>query len=195
MPSVRVERLPVETLKLGRVGFDHLQIVFCSDFGAGSTVQDDWFVIEGIREAGAHGTHLAVEGWHGGTTLSEANGWRRGDALVQRIGRPESRHPREIATGAGAIELWATLVAHAADIHAHKFPYVPVTLPGVALPVINSSSLVSSLLHHAGFHVEAAMPHGLRFSPGRRTLLGQVAGDTRAIENGFTAILASIDPP
>lgn len=189
MPSVRVERLPVETLNLGRIGFDHLQIVFRSDFAAGSEVQDDWFVIEGIREAGAHGTHLAVEGWHGGTTLSEANGWRRGDALVERIGRPESRHPREIATGAEAIELWATLVAHAADIHAHKFPYVPVTIP-----VINSSSLVSSLLHHAGFHVEAAMPPGLRFSPGRRTLLGRVAGDTRATENGFTAILASVDP-
>lgn len=195
MPSVHVERLPVEFLKLGRLGFDHLQIVFRSGFGAGLATQDDWFVIEGLCEKGADGTHLAVEGWHGGTTLSEANGWRRGDALVARIGRPESRHPREIASGDGAVELWATLVAHAAHIHARKFPYVPMTLPGLALPVINSSSLVSSLLHHAGFHVDAAMPPGLRFSPGRRTLLGSAAGDTRATENGFTAILASADPP
>lgn len=190
MPSVRVERLPVQTLGLGRFGFDHLQIVFRSDFGFTPAAQDDWFVIEGIREAGKDGVRLAVEGWHGGTTLSEANGGRTGAALTARIGTPESRDPREIAEGSDAIELWATLVSYAGDIHAQRFPYIPMTLPGSPLPIINSSSLVSSLLHHAGMDVEAAMPPGLRFSPGRKTLLGTSGNGTLAAGRSFTTVLA-----
>lgn len=192
MPSVRVERLPVEILGLGRFGFDHLQIVFRSDFGLTPAAQDDWFVIEGIREAGEDGVRLAVEGWHGGTTLSEANGGRTDAALIARIGTPESRDPREIAEGSNAIELWATLVSYAADIHAQRFPYIPMTLPGSPLPIINSSSLVSSLLHHAGIDVEAAMPPGLRFSPGRKTLLATSADDTLVAGRGFTTVLAGV---
>lgn len=190
MPSVRVERLPVETLGLGRFGFDHLQIVFRSDFGSRPSAQDDWFVIEGLRESGRDGPRLAVEGWHGGTTLSEANGGRTGEALVARIGAPERRDAREIAEGDDAIALWATLVSHATDIHARSFPYIPMALPGSPLPIINSSSLVSSLLHHAGLDVEAAMPPGLRFSPGRKTLLVTSADATFAARDGFTVVLA-----
>lgn len=190
MPAVRVERIPVETLGLGRFGFDHLQLVFRSDFGSQGARQDDWFVIEGVREAGGADVRLAVEGWHGGTTLSEANGWLRGEALAARIGTPESRSPREIAEGGGAVELWATLAAYAADIEAQKFPYIALALPASPLPTVNSSSLVASLLHHAGVDVGQALPVGLRLSPGKRTLLGTSGDDTLATGNGFTAVLA-----
>lgn len=190
MPSVRVERVPVETLNLGRLGFDHLQIVFRSGFDPTSARQDDWFVIEGIRETEGADVRLAVEGWHGGTTLSEANGGLAGEALVARIGTPESRSPREIAEGSGAVELWATLVSYAADIEAQKFPYIAMALPGSPLPTVNSSSLVSSLLHHAGIDVGQSLPAGLRLSPGKRTLLGTSGDETLATGNGFTAVLA-----
>ena len=190
MPSVRVERVPVETLSLGRLGFDHLQLVFRADAGPRQVRQDDWFVIEGIREAEGRDVRLAVEGWHGGTTLSEANGGLTGEALVARIGTPESRSPREIADGSGAVELWATLVSYAADIEAQKFPYIALALPGSPLPTVNSSSLVASLLHHAGLAVDPALPSGLRFSPGKRTLLGTSADETLATGDSFNALLA-----
>lgn len=190
MAAVLVERLPVEILGLGRFGFDHLQIVLRKASGPAGPAQDDWFVIEGIREAEGSDVRLAVEGWHGGTTLSEANGGRTGAALVARIGTPESRAPREIATGTDAMELWASLVSHAADFHAQKFPYIPMTLPGSPLPIVNSSSLVVSLLHHAGIDPAAALPAGLRLSPGRSTLLGTSGDDTQAAGNGFTTVLA-----
>lgn len=190
MPSVRVERVPVETLSLGRLGFDHLQLVFRSDFETARTPQDEWFVIEGIREADGQDVRLAVEGWHGGTTLSEANGGLVGDALTARIGTPESRGPREIAEGDGAVELWATLVSYAAEIEAQKFPYIALALPGSPLPTVNSSSLVSSLLYHAGLDIGEAMPAGLRFSPGKRTLLGTSADETLATGQTFNTVLA-----
>lgn len=188
MAAVIVERLPVDILGLGRFGFDHLQIVLRKASGPPGPAQDDWFVIEGIREAEGSDVRLAVEGWHGGTTLSEANGGRTGQALVARIGTPESRDPREIATGADAMKLWASLVSHAADFHAQKFPYIPMTLPGSPLPIVNSSSLVVSLLHHAGIDQAAALPTGLRLSPGRSTLLGTSGDDIQAAGSGFTIL-------
>ncbi|WP_144083480.1 hypothetical protein [Hyphomicrobium nitrativorans] len=190
MPSVRVERVPVETLSLGRFGFDHLQLVFRSDFEAARAPQEDWFVIEGIRDANGRDVRLAVDGWHGGTTLSDANGGLVGDALTARIGTPESRGPREIAEGSGAVELWATLVSYAAEIEAQKFPYIALALPGSPLPTLNSSSLVSSLLYHAGLDIGDAMPAGLRFSPGKKTLLGTSADETLATGKSFNAVLA-----
>ena len=190
MPSVRVERVPVETLSLGRLGFDHLQLVFRNDAGAREARQDDWFVIEGIREPEGGDVRLAVEGWHGGTTLSDANGGLRDDALTARIGTPESRGPREIADGSGAVELWATFVSYAAEIEAQKFPYIALALPGSPLPTVNSSSLVSSLLYHAGLDSRDVMPTGLRFSPGKPTLLGTSADETLGTGRGFNAVLA-----
>ncbi|MDQ8698540.1 hypothetical protein [Hyphomicrobium sp. LHD-15] len=191
MPYIRVERLPVQVLGLGLLGFDHLQIVFRSDFGTGSTTrQDDWFVIEGIREPSEMGTRLAVEGWHGGTTLSDANGGLMGQALTARIGAAESRGDRDIADGGEAVMLWATLASYAADIEAQKFPYIAAALPGSTLPTLNSSSLVASLLHHAGVDIDAAMPSGLRFSPGTTTLLGTSQDDDLRTGNGFVSLLA-----
>ncbi len=64
MPSVSVERLPVQLFGLGRLGFDHLQIVFQSLL-ARTDRQEDWFVIEGVREQQGPEARLAVEGWQG----------------------------------------------------------------------------------------------------------------------------------
>lgn len=186
MPSVSVERLPVQLFGLGLLGFDHLQIVF--RHGAADGVQDGWFVIEGLREPDGAGTRLAVEGWAGGTTLSDANGGLAGDALVERIGTSESRGAQEIAAGGEAIALWGRLVAHAADIEGQRFPYIPAALPGSPLPTINSSSLVASLLHHAGVDVAAALPSGLRLSPGTATLLGTSGDDVLRACERFTTL-------
>lgn len=190
MPAVRVERLPVQAMGLGLLGFDHLQIIYRSDLPAPGSSQDGWFVIEGLREPDGSGVRLGVEGWHGGTTLSDANGGATGEALARRIGTPESRVAREIAEGPKAVELWATLVSYAADIEAQRFPYIAMALPGSPLPILNSSSLVASLLHHAGVAVEAALPPSLRFSPGVTTLLGTSGDDTLIAGHGFTTLLA-----
>jgi hypothetical protein len=172
MPTVRIERVPVQTYNLGLIGFDHLQLVFQqepTDIGA---VQDNWFVMEGLREPGPDGLRLAVEGWEGGTTLSDANGGAFGEDLVERIGTPESRGSRAVSTDGDAINTWATMVAFAADIQAQAFPYITFALPGSPQPTINSSSFVASLLFYAGIDIASSMPLGARLSPGTTTLLG-----------------------
>ncbi|WP_295557826.1 hypothetical protein [uncultured Hyphomicrobium sp.] len=186
MPSVSVERLPVQLLGLGVLGFDHLQIVF--RFGP-EAQQDDWFVIEGLREQDGASVHLAVEGWHGGTTLSDANGGLSGAELADKIGTSASRGAHVIASGSEAISIWAEIVAHATDIEAQRLPYIPVALPSSPLPTINSSSLVASLLHHAGIAVADALPTGLRFSPGMGTLIGTSRGDVLTAADGFTTLV------
>lgn len=188
MPGVRVERLPVQTMGLGLLGFDHLQIVFRSDFQT-PVRQDDWFVIEGLREPDGAGVRLGVEGWHGGTTLSDANGSLSDDDLALKIGSPESRGGRDIAQGSAAIDLWATLVSFAADVEIQHFPYIALALPGSPLPTLNSSSLIASLLHHAGIDVAAALPQGVRFSPGTSTLLGTSRDDRLRTGDGFTTLI------
>ncbi|WP_072396076.1 hypothetical protein [Hyphomicrobium sp. CS1GBMeth3] len=188
MPSVTVERLPVQVMRLGILGFDHLQIVFRHN-RSGLARQDDWFVIEGLREPDKSGARLAVEGWDGGTTLSDANGGVVGAELEDKIGTEISRGAQKIAAGSEATSLWAKLVAHASDIEAQRFPYIPITLPTSPLPTINSSSLVASLLHYAGIDVSSALPSGLRFSPGTTTLLGTSGDDTLRVSRDFTTLV------
>jgi len=190
MPSVHVERVPVRVLGLGVLGFDHLQIVFRTDFHGDVRPQDDWLVIEGLREPDGAGLRLAVEGWHGGTTLSEANGGRTGEALVGRIGTADLRGAREIGNGHDAMALWADLVSSAADVEAQHFPYIALTFSSSPLPTLNSSSLIASLLHRAGIDLGAALPHGLRFSPGTTTLLGSSRDDHLQAGPQFSTIVA-----
>lgn len=185
--SVTVERLPVQLFGLGIFGFDHLQIVF--RHGLPSGTQDHWFVIEGLREPGISGTRLAVEGWAGGTTLSDANGGLIGRELADKIGTSGSRGARTIAEGRQAITLWAKLVAYAADIDAQRFPYIPATLPASPLPTVNSSSLVASLLYHAEVDIMEATPNGLRFSPGTSTLLGTSGEDRLRATDRFSTLM------
>jgi len=188
MPDVSVERLPVEVLGLGFIGFDHLHIVFRNGF-APDTPQEDWFVIEGVRDVIGAEVHLGVVGWDGGTTLSEANGGLSGAALEQRIGTSASRGATEIANGTDTMALWSRLAAYAADIEAQRFPYIAATLATSPLPTLNSSSLVASLLHHAGVSLRDALPSGLRFSPGVTTLLGTSGDDRLAARDGFTTLI------
>jgi len=189
MPTVQVERVPVEIFGLGMLGFDHLQIIFRSDLGGAVQRQDGWFVLEGLREPHGPGLRLAVEGWHGGTTLSEANGGLTGEALAHRIGTAETRGAREIASGEGATALWADLVSFAADIERQQFPYIALALASSPLPTVNSSSLVASLLHHAGIPMARALPFGLRFSPGTATLLGTSHDDRMQTGGEFSTLV------
>ncbi len=189
MPSVRTERIPVQALGLGILGFDHLQLVYVTGEERLGR-QEDWFVIEGLREVSSGGLYLAVEGRHGGTTLAEANGGAMGEALAGRIGTAEMRGSHEIASGPEAPRVWATFVAHATDIDAQRFPYIAYALPSSPLPTINSSSLVNSLLHYAGIDPVLSKPHGLRLSPGGETLLGSSGDDVLAPVKGFTSIVA-----
>lgn len=188
MPSVHVERLPVQLMGLGLLGFDHLQIVFRHG-PADAARQEDWFIIEGLREPDGGSIRLAVEGWTGGTTLSEANGGLVGADLARKIGTSADRGAEQIAEGGEAVSLWARLVAHATDIEAQRFPYIALSLPGSSLPTINSSSLVASLLHHAGVDVARALPSGLRLSPGTTTLLGTSGDDRLSAARGFTTLI------
>lgn len=188
MSSVRVERVPVEILGLGWLGFDHLQIVFQTGIQPLEAPQDGWFVIEGLREPGPDGIVLGVEGWDGGTTLSDANGGLTGEALADKLGLSPGRGSRAVVDGPASVEAWATLVSYAADISEQRFPYIAVSLAGSPLPTINSSSLVASLLYHAGIAVESALPLGTQLTPGIRTLLGTSGDDTLPVGDGFTTL-------
>lgn len=189
MPSVRIERVPVRTLGLGVLGFDHLQLVYVRDW-SGSSSEDGWFVIEGLRQASVSGLKLSVEGLYGATTLSEANGGATGAALAAKIGTAAMRGSREIASGPEAPALWATFVAHASDIEAQSFPYIAYALPASPLPTINSSSLVGTLLHRAGLDIAQSKPDKMRLSPGTETLLGTAGDDVLSPVKGFTTIVA-----
>lgn len=188
MPAVSIERVPVQTLHLGLLGFDHLQIVFRPVISWPR--QEDWYVIEGVRDVAAGGVQLAVEGWHGGTTLAEANGGRVGAALSDRIGTSATRGARVIAEGEEAVRVWSTFVSYAAEIDAQRFPYIALALPASPIPTINSSSLVASLLHYAGIDPAGAAPAGLRLSPGMTTLLGTSRDDTLHTGPAFTTLVA-----
>ena len=83
-------RLPPRPVRL-----DHLQLVYQNDDTNERTAQDDWYVMEGLRDAGATGVTLGVEGWDGRTTLAEANA-ASGDELVAKIGTPTTRGSREV---------------------------------------------------------------------------------------------------
>lgn len=191
MPELRVERLPVQAFGLGILGFDHLQLVFEPYERSAAVVQDRWLVIEGLREPDARGVRLGVEGSDGATTLSEANGGATGENLVAKIGTTEARGGRILAAGREATVAWATLTSYAVDMETQRFPYIAYSLEGSPLPTINSSSLVSSLLFHAGYDLSLNMPFGLRFSPGTATLLGTSREDRLELKSGpFTTVLS-----
>jgi Ca2+-binding RTX toxin-like protein len=190
MPTIRIERVPVRTFNLGLIGFDHLQLVYQqepTDIGA---VQDNWFVIEGLRETGIDGSVLAVEGWDGATSLSDANGGLSGEELEERIGTPDDRGSRPLVSGGNALNTWANIVAVAGDINMQALPYYAFSLASSPTPTINSSSLIASLLYYVGIDIATTMPFGTRLSPGSTTLLGSSVEDNLTIEDHFTTIVA-----
>lgn len=186
MPRVRIEWVPVQAYGLGRLGFDHLQIVY--EPGLGGSAQDDWFVMEGVREAASGGTFLGIEGADGRTTLAVANLAARA-GLVEKIGTPNQRGSRMLPYGGEDFGAWEKMASYARDIEAQDYPYFAYALPGSPTPTVNSSSAVASLLHYSGLDPRQQMPYGMHLSPGMSTLLGTGADDRLRVEHGFTTIL------
>jgi hypothetical protein len=94
MAVIRIERVPVSVGGLGLLGFDHLQLVLQQDDYDPRLRQDNWYVMEGVRESGADGFVLGVEGGNGVTTLSAANGLNRFRAHGRNRHRRTTRQPR-----------------------------------------------------------------------------------------------------
>ncbi|MFN3622543.1 MAG: calcium-binding protein [Hyphomicrobium sp.] len=186
MPRVRVEWMPVQTFGLGHLGFDHLQLVF--EPGEGASWQDDWFVMEGVRDTTDLGTFLGIEGADGRTTLSIANVAARGE-LTDKIGTPELRGSRALPYHGDEFRAWETMSSYAQDIEAEDYPYIAYGLPGSPTPTINSSSAVASLIHYSGLDPTQSLPYGMRLSPGTSTLLGTGGAERMRIEHGFTTLL------
>jgi len=186
VPRVRIEWVPVQTYGLGRFGFDHLQLTFEPSEG-GLAPQDDWFVMEGVRDHTSAGTFLGIEGADGRTTLATANLAARND-LTSKIGLPDQRGSRPLPYG-DEFGAWETMSSYARDIEAEDYPYIAFGLPNSPTPTINSSSAIASLLHYSGLDPTQQLPYGMRLSPGLATLLGTGADDRMRIEHGFTTLL------
>lgn len=178
--------MPIQTFGLGHLGFDHLQLVF--DQGESAAGQDDWYVMEGVREATQVGTFLGIEGADGRTTLSVANLAARAE-LADKIGTPELRGSRPLPYLGEELRAWDTMSSYARDIEEQDYPYIALSLPGSPTPTINSSSAVASLVHYSGLDPTESLPYGMRMSPGTSTLLGTGANDEMRISHGFTTLL------
>ena len=160
---------------LGHLGFDHLQLVFEPGEPDAAT-QDDWFVMEGVREATSDGTFLGIEGADGRTTLAIANLASRAE-LTNKIGTPEHRGSRPLPFDGDAFSAWETMSTYPRDIEAEDYPYIAFGLPGSPTPTINSSSAIASLVHYSGLDPTRVLPYGMHLSPGMATLLGTSADD------------------
>ena len=188
MPCIRIEWVPVQLFGLGLLGFDHLQLVFQPDEPGTRFRQDDWFVMEGVREVGSDGTFLGIEGADGRTTLSVANLAARDD-LVAKIGTPEYRGSRCLGYEGGEFGAWETMASYARDIEKQDYPYIAYGLPGSPTPTINSSSAIASLIYYSGRDPSERLPYGLHMSPGTATLVGTSGDDVLQIEGDFTTLL------
>jgi len=184
---VRIEWLPVQTYGLGRLGLDHLQLTFEPNEG-GTEPQDDWFVMEGVREQTHSGTFLGIEGADGRTTLATANLAARSD-LTDKIGSPDHRGSRPLPFPGNEFAAWETMSSYARDIESEDYPYIAFGLPNSPTPTINSSSAIASLIHYSGLDPTQQLPHGMRLSPGLATLLGTSGDDHMRTEHGFTTLL------
>lgn len=186
MPRVRIEWMPVQLFGLGHLGFDHMQLVL--EQGEGTSPQDDWFVMEGVRDPTDLGTYLVIEGSDGRTSLATANLASRA-ALADKIGTPDLRGSRVLAYNGDEMRAWETMASYARDIDGQDYPYIALGLPGSPTPTINSSSAVASLLHYSGLDPTQNLPYGMRLSPGTSTMLGTGGDDEMRVAHGFTTLL------
>lgn len=190
MAVIRIERVPVGVAGLGLLGFDHLELVYQSDDFNSASVQDTWYVIEGLRVSGIGASPVVgVEGIDGRTTLSQANGDRTGTALVAAIGTPATRGSR-ILDFADPINTWTLFASFGREFALQNFPYYAVSLNSSPLPTVNSNSVIASLLYYAGVDIATVWPRGVRFVPGWTTLLGTRASEELKAELSFDTILA-----
>jgi hypothetical protein len=121
MAVIRIERVPVSVGGLGLLGFDHLQLVFQQDDYDPRLRQDNWYVMEGVREPGADGFVLGVEGGNGITTLSAANGGLTGSDLTAAIGTAAQRGSRVLPIY-DAASSWQLMAATRARSICSTFP-------------------------------------------------------------------------
>jgi Ca2+-binding RTX toxin-like protein len=188
MPKIRIEWVPVQIFKLGLFGFDHLQLVYQPDGMDAPGGQDQWFVMEGVRDLADGSALLGIEGADGRTTLSVANVAARED-LIAKIGTPSYRGSRNLPYGGEEFHAWETMASYARDIEQQDFPYIAYGLPGSPTPTVNSSSAIASLIHYSGLDPSRRLPYGVHLSPGTDTLLGTSGDDVMRIEHGFTTLL------
>ena len=186
MGTIRVEYVPVQKYNLGLLGFDHIQIVF-QDETSFVDRQDHWYVLEGTQDGNLLNATLGVQGEEFYTPLSAVAG-ASGDALVDKIGTPESRGSRAIVTSPQALSLWDVMSNYGTELQLQAHPYTGVSWPFGPSPTINSSSAVASMLWSVGIDINFMMPFGIRFSPGTSTLLGTTQVDEITIEGGFTQV-------
>ena len=187
MPTLRIERVPIEKYYLGFFGFDHLQLVYEQDRSPAN--QSVWYVLEGTVDDGPSGSILGVLGTDGQTTLSQANGDARDLDLVHKIGTPETRGSVIIPVTNGVTAAWNTMASFGASIDEQMLPYIGYGLPDYVTPTINSTSVVASLLFYAGIDINNHLPIGLGRSPGATTLIGTSNDDEMQIVNGFNALV------
>lgn len=187
MPRIRLESLAIRSFFLGALGFDHFQLVF-EPLAGGRYLQDDWYVIEGTREATSAGPLLGVQGADGAVSLASANA-ASGNHLVRKIGRPEQRWLADIEHGPRAAELWAQLSSVALDIDLQQLPYVAFAATNSIIPTVNSTSVISTMLERTGL----AMPRlpwiwGIG-APGSETLIGSSSSETMVSSSQHTTLL------
>lgn len=189
MPAIRLERTAIRTLFLGLLGFDHLQLAY-DPMSIGRLLQDDWFVVEGVRDVHGSEAILGVQGVDGQLTLSRANA-ASGSALAERIGTPSQRGSTIIASGAQAPKLWSEIISHAREIQAQQLPYFAYAAPGSDSPALNSSSVIATLLRRVGMSVEDNLPRGMRRTPGIETFIGTADDDWLSIGAGVTTLIGA----
>lgn len=184
MPQLRIERVPIRGLQVD--GFDHLQLVFEPDQVENSTYpQDEWFGIEGTFSGPENAAVLGALGGNGTTTLPELNGGLTGVALQQEIGTPGARGSRVISVLGDPAINWNFMAALARDIDQQQLPYQAQLIASRYTFNINSSSVISTLLHAIGVDITGSLPFGVGRTNGWQTLLGTSGDDVLRIESPF----------
>ena len=200
MSRLRIERMPIQNFNLGLLGFDHLQLVFQPSVVSTGLDQSSWLVIEGTflpPGARAPYTSLSVLGGDGVTTLAEANPVDLGTGGVRLptpaelqadIGTPYDRGSTVLPV-IDPFSAFQTMASLSEDIDNQVLPYLPSGVPFTAVPTINSTSVIATLLHNIGLDISVNWPAGMRFSPGAKTLIGSTGDDDIELNDYFVNLV------
>lgn len=191
MSNIRIERVPISAMNLGRLRADHLMLVYQQDPLDYGYYQDRWWVMEGTLDTNPDGTRtVGVDGANGVTTLSQANDGKTAEELLDAIRYPSWRGSK-IIPSLDPFQDWGLMAAVARDIDSHLFPYFAFNFQSSPLPTANSSSVIASLLYYIGVDIAENMPGTfLTFTTGTGTLFGTTGGDTLTLTPSFNTLLA-----